>query len=59
MNIGEVTQASDIKEDYYVDRAPTPVYKPVPKGLDAETQIQDWELFDFKIEVLYIINRTG
>ncbi|CAD8109707.1 unnamed protein product [Paramecium sonneborni] len=44
---------SKIKPDYYIDRPPTPEYKPLPKGRDVETQIESYEpdLFDYILEV--------
>ncbi|CAD8193463.1 unnamed protein product [Paramecium pentaurelia] len=44
---------SKIKPDYYIDRPPTPEYKPLPKGIDVETQIESYEpdLFDYILEV--------
>jgi hypothetical protein len=45
----EVTQ--ETQTDPMLDRPPTPVYVPFKKGRDAETQIQDGELFHFDTEV--------
>ncbi|CAK94198.1 unnamed protein product (macronuclear) [Paramecium tetraurelia] len=44
---------SRIKPDYYIDRPATPEYKPLPKGIDRQTQIEAYEpdLFDYKLEV--------
>ncbi|CAD8110202.1 unnamed protein product [Paramecium sonneborni] len=44
---------SRIKPDYYIDRPITPEYKPLPKGIDEQTQIEEYEpdLFDYKLEV--------
>ncbi|CAD8190378.1 unnamed protein product [Paramecium octaurelia] len=44
---------SKIRPDYYIDRPPTPEYKPLPKGIDVETQIESYEpdLFDYILEV--------
>ncbi|CAD8098498.1 unnamed protein product [Paramecium primaurelia] len=44
---------SQIKPDYYIDRPSTPEYKPLPKGIDRQTQIETYEpdLFDYKLEV--------
>jgi len=36
---------------YYVDKPKTPQFKPLPPGVDVATQIEDTELFDFKLEV--------
>jgi hypothetical protein len=37
--------------DYYIDRPPTPEYKPKERGLDVATQIVAEELFDYTLEV--------
>ena len=44
---------SDIIPDFYIDRPPTPEYKPKEKGLNVATQIDSYEpeLFDFLLEV--------
>lgn len=39
-----------MQTDPFLDRAPDPVYIPAKTGVDAETQIQDGELFDFDLE---------
>jgi hypothetical protein len=36
---------------FYEDRPPTPKYVPKPPGVEVSTQIQDWELFDYDVEV--------
>lgn len=41
--------------DYYIDRPPTPEFKPLEKGKDISTQIEDWELYDFEIEVVPVL----
>mmetsp|Transcript_26549 Transcript_26549/g.47682 ORF Transcript_26549/g.47682 Transcript_26549/m.47682 type:complete len:685 (-) Transcript_26549:292-2346(-) len=43
-----VTQAFT---DFYVDRQPEAEFKPDPKGLDKNTQIEGDELFDYDLEV--------
>lgn len=45
----EVTQ--ETQTDPMLDRPPTPTYVPFKIGRDAETQIQDGDLFDFDTEV--------
>lgn len=40
-----------INIDFYVDRPPTPEFKPLEPGIDVECQVEDYELFDFDIEV--------
>lgn len=45
----EVTQ--ETQTDPMLDRPPTPTYVPFKVGRDAETQIQDGDLFDFDTEV--------
>jgi hypothetical protein len=45
----EVTQ--ETQTDPMLDRPPTPTYVPFKTGRDAETQIQDGDLFDFDTEV--------
>jgi radial spoke head protein 3 len=47
--IEEVTQ--ETQTDPMLDRPPTPVYVPFKVGRDAETQIQDGDLFHFDTEV--------
>jgi hypothetical protein len=37
--------------DQFIDRPPTPVYIPRKRGIDAETQVYDGDLFDFDHEV--------
>lgn len=37
--------------DAFLDRAPSPLYIPQKSGVDAATQIQEGELFDFELEV--------
>eukprot|EP00038_Savillea_parva_P007865 m.173014 g.173014 ORF g.173014 m.173014 type:complete len:481 (+) comp13625_c0_seq1:112-1554(+) len=39
-----------VQTDPFLDRAPDPVFIPAKTGIDAETQIQDGELFDFDLE---------
>lgn len=39
-----------IEQDFFVDKAPEPVFIPNPAGKDEETQIEDLELFDFELE---------
>lgn len=39
-----------IEPDFYIDRPPTPEFIPNPAGVNAETQIEDHELFDFDLE---------
>ena len=34
---------------------PTPEYKPLPKGVDVATQLEDRELFDFDLEAQPIL----
>mmetsp|Transcript_66758 Transcript_66758/g.92879 ORF Transcript_66758/g.92879 Transcript_66758/m.92879 type:complete len:100 (+) Transcript_66758:75-374(+) len=46
-----VEDETQLLPDYYVDRPPTPEFKPKERGLDVETQIIDTELFDYDIEV--------
>jgi len=36
--------------DPFLDRPPSPLYIPAKTGIDAETQIEDGELFDFDLE---------
>ena len=36
---------------YYVDKPPTPVFVPLPPGIDEEIQVIDTELFDYQLEV--------
>lgn len=47
--IEEVTQ--ETQTDPMLDRPPTPVYVPFKAGRDAETQIQEGDLFHFDTEV--------
>lgn len=47
--IDEVTQ--ETQTDPMLDRPPTPVHVPFKTGRDAETQIQDGDLFHFDTEV--------
>ena len=46
-----IQDESKLIPDYYVDRPPTPEYKPIEAGIDVGTQINDLELFDFLLEV--------
>lgn len=39
-----------VQTDPFLDRAPDPVFIPAKTGIDAETQIEDGELFDFDLE---------
>lgn len=47
----EVTQT-----DEFLPKPPTPKYVPKKSGIDQETQIWDYELFDFDREVCPILN---
>lgn len=40
-----------VQTDPFADRPPTPPYVPPPSGVDAETQVEPGELFDFDREV--------
>jgi hypothetical protein len=42
--------AQEAQTDPMLDRPPTPLYVPLKTGRDAETQIEDGELFDFDTE---------
>lgn len=42
--------------DEFLPRPPTPPYIPKKTGIDAETQIFDYDLFDFDREVRPILN---
>jgi hypothetical protein len=47
----EITDPKNIQVDFYLDKAPEPEFKPIPKGKDAGTQVIDTELFDYDLEV--------
>uniref|UniRef100_A0A1A7WK22 Radial spoke head 3 homolog n=2 Tax=Iconisemion striatum TaxID=60296 RepID=A0A1A7WK22_9TELE len=51
--LSEVITTTDIEcqTDEFIDRPPTPLYIPAKSGKDAETQIEEGELFDFDSEV--------
>ena len=44
---------TDLEPDYYIDKAPWPVFIPPPEGTDEATQIfeKDPYLFDYENEV--------
>lgn len=39
-----------VQTDPFLDRPPSPLFIPAKTGVDAETQIEDGELFDFDLE---------
>ncbi|KAL4465527.1 hypothetical protein ABPG72_001630 [Tetrahymena utriculariae] len=47
----DIEDENEIEPDFYVDRPPTPEFKPKERGIDVSTQIVDTELFDFQLEV--------
>uniref|UniRef100_A0A1A8N0F5 Radial spoke head 3 homolog n=1 Tax=Nothobranchius pienaari TaxID=704102 RepID=A0A1A8N0F5_9TELE len=51
--LSDVITTTDIEcqTDDFIDRPRTPLYIPTKSGKDAETQIEDGELFDFDSEV--------
>lgn len=53
LNDMNMDDENSIIPDYYIDRPPTPEYKPKEKGLDITTQIESYEpeLFDFLLEI--------
>ena len=46
-----VEYITEVQTDNYIDRPSTPLFVPRKTGEDAETQIEDGELFDFDTEV--------
>ncbi len=48
-----MTHPKDIPVDFYLDQAPDPEFKPIPKGIDAETQVG--ELFDYELEIVPVL----
>lgn len=50
-NNDEALDEAEIDPDFVIDRAPTPEFIPTEKGRDEQTQIYDYELFDFELEV--------
>ncbi|KAM9703634.1 radial spoke head protein 3 homolog [Menidia menidia] len=55
--LSDVIVATDIEcqTDEFLDRPATPLFIPVKSGKDAETQIEEGELFDFDMEVQPIL----
>lgn len=51
----DMEDENELVPDYYIDRPPTPEFKPLEKGKDVSTQIVDTELFDFEIEVVPVL----
>jgi len=41
----------DTQTDAFMDQLPAPIFIPMKTGVDAETQVEDGELFDFDAEV--------
>eukprot|EP00967_Tisochrysis_lutea_P151538 scaffold294995_cov26-Tisochrysis_lutea.AAC.2 len=41
----------DTQTDAFLDQLPAPIFVPMKTGIDAETQVEDGELFDFDAEV--------
>merc|ERR1719269_437472 len=41
----------DTQTDAFMDQLPAPIFIPMKTGIDAETQVEDGELFDFDAEV--------
>lgn len=41
---------AETQTDFLLDRPPSPLFMPAKIGTDAETQIEDGELFDFDVE---------
>lgn len=50
--LSDRVEESDLgtQTDPFLDRPPSPLYIPAKTGIDAETQIEDGELFDFDLE---------
>eukprot|EP00741_Cyanophora_paradoxa_P017386 tig00020964_g16795.t1 len=44
-------QDADTQTDLFMDRPPTPLFVPKKTGVDAQTQIEDGDLFNFDLEV--------
>jgi hypothetical protein len=42
---------TDTQTDAFMDQLPAPIFIPMKTGIDAETQVEDGELFDFDAEV--------
>eukprot|EP00962_Isochrysis_galbana_P039904 scaffold14376_cov108-Isochrysis_galbana.AAC.7 len=42
---------ADTQTDAFLDQLPAPIFIPMKTGVDAETQVEDGELFDFDAEV--------
>ncbi|CAG0886117.1 unnamed protein product [Darwinula stevensoni] len=53
---GEEEKAAQTDEDIF-DGAPTPIFIPTPSGVDAETQVNESELWDWEAEEKDIIQR--
>ncbi|XP_036003371.1 radial spoke head protein 3 homolog [Fundulus heteroclitus] len=51
--LSNIIQTTDIEcqTDDFMDRPATPLFIPAKSGVDAETQIEEGELFDFDLEV--------
>lgn len=54
----EKPQETEVKTqtDVFQPRPPTPKYVPKKTGMDRDTQIEDWDLFDYDREVQPILN---
>lgn len=46
---------ADTQTDAFLDQLPAPIFIPMKTGVDAETQVEDGELFDFDAEVESIL----
>lgn len=51
--LSNIIEATDIEcqTDEFLDKPATPLFVPAKSGVDAETQIEEGELFDFDLEV--------
>ena len=47
----EIEEETDKHKYYFVDKPNTPIFLPIPCGVDKESQIFDSELFDYQQEV--------
>lgn len=46
---------AETQTDFLLDRPPSPLFMPAKIGTDAETQIEDGELFDFDVECDHVL----
>ena len=51
-----ITKIIDTQTDGFEERPPSPIYIPKKTGIDACTQVEDNELFDFDREVTPLVN---